>query len=430
LWSRQFGGTGDDVGRAIAIDADDNLIIVGQFRDSFTIGNTTLTSAGGRDIFVAKLAAGSGEIAWAKRFGGTGDDEQPTVVVDASNNIYVAGTFRGPVDFGGGVIQGAGNSDGFAMKLDSGGTHVWSKQIGGAGFDLARGIATQGTSVFVVGSFQQSMTVNATTVTSVGGDDAFVVQFAADGGSGWVKGFGGTGGDIAAAVTVDGAGNVVVAGRFSGTTNFGGGSVMSAGFDDAFIAKYAGGTGAYLFHKRFGGSSFDFANAVATDSSSIFVTGIFTGSVDFGGPAPLNGGTNNMYIAKFSLAGGYQWAKGFGDSATVLPHAMSVNASGDVSVAGDFCGSFTLGGPTMTSVKSCAENDHDIFAARLAGSDGSHLNSTRAGGTALDAAWGVTQSPDGRYFVVGGFQGFSEFGGQGLTSAGGYDVVVLGLAPL
>jgi hypothetical protein len=58
------------------------------------------------------------------------------------------------------------------------------------------------------------------------------------------------------------------------------------------------------------------------------------------------------------------------------------------------------------------------------------MNSTRAGGTALDVAYGVTQLTDGRFFVAGAFQGFAEFGGQGVMSNGEYDIVTLGLAPL
>jgi hypothetical protein len=52
-WARQFGGRGE--ARRIAVDATDSAYVVGWFEGEASFGSNTLTSAGGRDIFVARL---------------------------------------------------------------------------------------------------------------------------------------------------------------------------------------------------------------------------------------------------------------------------------------------------------------------------------------------------------------------------------------
>src|SRR6185295_4557305 len=126
LWVQQFGNEGEDVGHALAVDSDSNLITVGGFTGTVTFDGTGLTAAGGSDIYVAKLSSSTGQVIWAKRFGGTSDDFGLAVALDSSNNIYIAGTFQGSIDFGGGTIQSAGGSDAFVLKLTADGNYVWA----------------------------------------------------------------------------------------------------------------------------------------------------------------------------------------------------------------------------------------------------------------------------------------------------------------
>ncbi len=112
--------------------------------------------------------------------------------------------------------------------------------------------------------------------------------------------FGGTGGDFGAAIAVDGAGNVLVTGQFSGTVDFGGGALTNAGSRDIFLAKYDA-AGAHLFSQRFGDTDFDSGAAIAVDGAgNVLVTGSFEGTVDFGGGALTSAG-NDIFLAKYAL---------------------------------------------------------------------------------------------------------------------------------
>jgi hypothetical protein len=80
----------------------------------------------------------------------------------------------------------------------------------------------------------------------------------------WSKGFGGYNVDYGQVVAQDAAGNVYVTGTFSGAINLGGGSLVSAGASDIFLAKYSP-TGAYLW----GSDSAGRATIMATASASM-----------------------------------------------------------------------------------------------------------------------------------------------------------------
>ena len=127
VWAKRAGGTSTDEGHGIAVDGAGNSYVTGDFRDSATFGPgetnaTTLTSAGGDDIFVAKYEA-SGDLVWAKRAGGTSTDEGHGIAVDGAGNSYVTGDFRDSATFGPGETNAttltsasAGSADIFVAK--------------------------------------------------------------------------------------------------------------------------------------------------------------------------------------------------------------------------------------------------------------------------------------------------------------------------
>ncbi|MCW5804125.1 MAG: hypothetical protein KIT31_17260 [Deltaproteobacteria bacterium] len=434
LWAVQFGGGEGDVGQGLAIDSAGDIIAVGFFTATVEFGTTTLTSAGSSDIYVVKLAAATGSVLWAKQFGGVNGEAANRVALDASDNIYVFGSISGPVDFGAGPVPYSGFSDCLLLKLSSSGAFEWARTFGGVGVDNAFDVAARGDVVAVTGGFRNTMTIDTTTLTSAGLSDAYVAVFGFDGTARWAKGMGAGSLDLGLAVAIDASGDVIVGGRFTNTVDFGGGPLTSAGNFDAFLARYAGATGAHLFSRRFGSTGADQVAVVRVDSNNqIYIVGAFTGTVDFGGATPLTATTSSLnatdiFVAKYSLAGAHLWSRAFGGSDDELANAATVNASGDIAIVGSFCGTISFGGPSISSASTCPSDD--VFAARLSGADGSHIASARVGGAANEEGHGVAESADGRFYVTGQFEGFADFGREAFTSRGGLDAFVLGLAPL
>jgi len=133
LWVEQAGGTDIDIGRAIATDGSGNSIVTGEFSGTATFGDTTLTSDGSNDIFIAKYD-GDGNFLWVEQAGGTDIDIGRAIATDGSGNSIVTGEFRGTATFGDTTLTSVGSSfDIFIAKYDGDGNFLWVVQAGGLG---------------------------------------------------------------------------------------------------------------------------------------------------------------------------------------------------------------------------------------------------------------------------------------------------------
>lgn len=162
LWAKSMGGTGDDEATGVAVDGSGNVYAVGSFQNTvdFDPGPKTLnkTSAGSSDIFVTKLTS-SGDLAWVRIFGSSSHDHGYGLVVDATGNTSVTGTFRLTVDFDPGsgthALVSNGGGDIFVTKL---GTRPFCRGI------LATIVGTEGPDVIHGTEFRD-------VIMGLGGDD-------------------------------------------------------------------------------------------------------------------------------------------------------------------------------------------------------------------------------------------------------------------
>jgi hypothetical protein len=119
---------------AIAIDKDGNRILVGTFAGYMDVAGTRLESAGGTDIFVAKIKP-DGTAAWPpRRYGGPMDDAGTGAAVDGDGNIIIAGSFQGELSLGAQRLAPKFRSPElhalFVAKLDPFGKELWLRQVG------------------------------------------------------------------------------------------------------------------------------------------------------------------------------------------------------------------------------------------------------------------------------------------------------------
>ncbi len=303
LWSRQFGAPVvsaivTQAGTSVAIDHHGNIVLTGMFESTADFGTGPLTSAGQGDIFLAKYT-GAGTTLWARRFGGLYADVGYGVAVDAADNIVVTGTYYGPTDFGGGALPSA-SFDAFLAKFAPTGAHVWSKHFGGTLGDEGHGVAVDAAgNVFVTGIFQNTADFGGGPFTSLGGNDIFLAKYGPAGDHVWSKAFGSTSSfDAGNAVAVDSPGNVVLAGFFSRTVDFGTGALTSLGTKEAFVARWTG-AGVPQWSARYGSTSIDAADAVTVDASGAAIAcGTFNGTVDFGAGSLTSVGDFEAFVLK------------------------------------------------------------------------------------------------------------------------------------
>ncbi len=151
--------------------------MTGSFSGAVNLGGNTLTSAGPADIFVVKLGP-DGSHVWSKSYGDSNAQSGAAIAVDEAGNVLLTGSFSGAVNFGGGTL-GAIGSDAFALKLGPDGAHRWSHRHGDQSAQTGRGIAADSAgNVFVAGSFSGAADFGDITLTSAGNSDAFVAAYA------------------------------------------------------------------------------------------------------------------------------------------------------------------------------------------------------------------------------------------------------------
>jgi hypothetical protein len=313
IGSKSFGSANTDMANAVATDGSGNVYVTGFFEGSANFGGATLTSPFGTDldVFIAKYSS-AGAHAWSKNFPNTGNDEGSSIAVDSSGNVALAGWFTNGINFTGGAVQAftpptlfARNSvsDGFLARFDTNGNHIWSRQIGNDNVeDHAKGVAVDASgNVIVTGYVMGATDFGGGSVAIVGNANGYVAKYSAVAGVlSWVKLFAGTNtNSYGNAVKVDGSGNVLVAGSFSVTVDFGGASLTAVGAGDGFAAKYSS-TGGLSWARGFGGSGSDQLVGVADSSGDPVAVGYFNGSGNFGGTTLTSAGAADVVVTRMS----------------------------------------------------------------------------------------------------------------------------------
>ncbi len=190
----QAGGDYDDVGENIALDRLGRCLVTGSFSATASFGDTTLTAAGGRDIFIAKYDE-NGQLLWAERAGGTDvhGDVGRSIATDPSGNSLVTGWFWGTATFGDTTLTTTGDVSAFIAKYDGNGHLLWAKRPGGTDTHVGEGIATDGSgNSLITGYFFGSAVFGDTTLNSAGGTDVFIAKYNGDGNPLWAERAGGT----------------------------------------------------------------------------------------------------------------------------------------------------------------------------------------------------------------------------------------------
>jgi Secretion system C-terminal sorting domain/Beta-propeller repeat len=253
----------------------------------------------------------------------------------------------------------------------------------------------------------------------------------------WAKSLGGNKSDYSASIAIDGSNNVYTTGYFLGTADFnpgaGAANLISTGQSDIYISKLDA-SGNFLWAKRIGGNSYDDATGIAIDGSgNIYITGHFSGTVDFdpgAGTSNLTStGDYDIFICKLDQSGNFLWAKRIGNNNGDYSWGIVIDAMDNSYITGQFFGTVDFNPGPGTANKS-SSGSYDFFILKLDAS-GNYLWANSLGGLNPDVAYAVTVDAAGNVFTTGGFNGSVDFdpgaGAFTLSSSGSEDVFVLKL---
>ncbi|HNU34567.1 MAG TPA: T9SS type A sorting domain-containing protein, partial [Bacteroidia bacterium] len=357
LWSKSFGGnnTSNNIesGGILAIDNTNNcLYYSGAFYGSITIDAFNITSSGGLDIFIAKFDL-SGNCIWLKKAGSPFDDRPAASTLDANGNIYFTGvlgnngtfetyslnkgTFLSMLDPSGNILWaqyqfeggspsklivvnsailmcgftnndtliidatnfiGNDNIDCFLAKTDLNGNIITAKRFGGKRSQYASDFEIDSNGdIYLNGFFDDSLSVDATTLSNNGKYDFFLGRFDSNFNSQWIRQSNATGNAGAKSNNIikDIDGKFYISGQFSGNASFGSFNVSTSNPNDYFIARFDDGGGCI------GVRHFGFAVAARSEidnNGDIIVSGTFSNTINIGSTFLTSHGGGDMFFAK------------------------------------------------------------------------------------------------------------------------------------
>ncbi len=155
-YATYLGGTAEDDGYAVAVDASGNAYVTGQTKSTDFPSAKPLqaSNGGGFDAFVTELSP-TGTLLYSTYIGGSADDSGNAIAVDGAGDVFIAGgtgssnfPTQGPLQSFQGVV------DAYVLELNpTGSALTYSTFLGGTGSDVATGLAIDADgSAYIVGS--------------------------------------------------------------------------------------------------------------------------------------------------------------------------------------------------------------------------------------------------------------------------------------
>ena len=420
-WGGAFGGVGEDVVRAMAVDDEGNIYTTGYFTDTSDLDPTENTdnreSNGFFDIFIQKVNT-EGNLVWARTFGGTFFDYGTGVEADDDGNVYITGVFQETVDFDPGEgtfeLTSNGSEDIFALKLDSDGDFVWAVGMGSPFYEEPVSVGVDGLgNVYVGGYFSNTIDFDpgegVTNINTNGGQDIFVVKLDQDGNFLLAGGLGGPEQDLCLGMDVSSGGDVYLTGAFNETADFdpGPGEQLrtSLGNFDGFITKL-NALGEHSYTVTFGGTDSDIAWDVALDAQgNAYAAGGFRGQFQSGFDVPPDAvGSEDVFVVKVNPFGAIEWARALQGDDFQQAYDVNTDPFGNGVIAGYFANEMDFDpGEGEEIVTAISTEPFDGFVSVLS-SNGEYVYGGGFGGSNFVEHHGVDTDSEGNIYLSAGFQ--------------------------
>jgi hypothetical protein len=421
-WSQGLIGHGYKAPFNVGVDKDGNIAIAGVFEDTLDLGGGELKadmSLMKKDVFIGKLDAAGGYL-WSKKLGDAADQSVYGFASDRDGNVLVTGYSETAIAF-----EGATLKESFLLKLGPDGELLWS--LPHAGYMAVDGEGN----IVLAGGFEGTFTYEDKVLTSNGERDVFISKFDPSGKLLWAVSAGGAGSEYLHQVAVDGAGNIAVAGQYSGVADLGSGPLPPGTTDTnqrAFVAKFDK-DGVAQWSRSYSGDEVKLRVLSADNAGNTVFTAFLLGSVDFGGGhvetearavlTKLGPGGETLFVERY-----------FGDPSSQYAHpayaaGVAFDAEDNMLVLGQFDMNTDLGEGYALKDDGAA-----VFVAKYDPQGKVIWGMTPGGGYAFDGTSGISADPLGGVVVTGLYDSWVDFGGKPLyRNPGEPEIFLARLAP-
>jgi len=424
VWGTYFGGANVDNGFDCSLLPNGNVVMISRTTSPTNIATTgayQTNLAGDIDAYIACFNPDGG-LVWSTYYGGQYDDQPACCCSDQSGNIYMGGVTKSPTGIATpGVFQPGYfgmKFNGYLTKFSSAGMRIWGTYTGGDNTGLGdSGVNDcscdpQG-NVFVVGSTASNYNISTPGAfqfaRNTGNlDDGYIQEFSADGQRLWGTYYGGPSLDAMSSVSSDESGHVFVLGRTyssTGIASTGAYQTTISGSTDLYISLFQN-TGEQLWGSYFGGEGMEYTGyphgCKISSSGDLYFVGNTNSTTGISTPGGFmiyfQGGTQDGFIAKFSMAGSRIWGTYYGGPDNDALVACDVNSSGKVLVAGTSTSSGYLVSPAAYQLLN--RGNGDAVLAKF-GQTGQELWGTFYGGTLGEWGSACIFGPDDAIYLCG-----------------------------
>ncbi len=406
IYSTLVGGGSRDVAFSLAVDAQGAAYITGQTSSRLFPVSVPGSLRGTTDAFVVKLNPAGTQRLYSVYYGGSGNDTGWDIEVDAQGRAVFSGTTDSTNLPRQNAFQNVfgGDRDAFAVRLNETGGLIYATYIGGTDLENGFGVASapDGTA-YVTGETRSSdFLVNAPDAPR-GGRDAFVVKISPTGSRLYSQVIGGPGIEGGSDIAVDAASNVYVAGGSSRdfpSTRVEG--IIGSPSDAIFFSLDP--TGAPRFSLRMGGSGIEEFFRVSVDTNGEIYLAGFTNSTNFPVRKPIQasygGGEWDATAVKLSAMGAPLYATYLGGSKGDVAYGGALGGDKTFYVTGR---TESSNFPTRPNAHQSffGGGTQDAFLSRVSASGSELLESTYLGGTATDEGYNVKLDGSGGVYVAG-----------------------------
>ncbi len=375
------GSTGDDRGYGIAVDSNGNAYVSGvtSSTDFPMVDAFQPVNAGAKDAFICKLAPTGDSLIYSSYLGGSSDDVGVDIAVDANGSAYVTGnTVSSDFNLSTTPYDNSldGTKDAFAAKLTPDGSALdYSTYLGGGAVDAGVSIALD-----VYGRAYVNGYTSSNDFPTLGGydsiynggtqfGDAFITCLNTAGESLVYSTFlGGSNDDVGLAIAIDDAGNAYVTG-YTYSSDFpyvNAYDSMHNGVFDGFVSKLYSSGDSLIYSTFLGGALGDFGSGIAVDQlGEVCVVGN-TPSDDFPMVDPYDGSFNGNYdvfVAYVTVSGdSLIYSTYLGGFSNEFVYGVVVDTSQTAYFVG-YTSSTDF--PTLNPIQDSLAGGYDVFVTKM-----------------------------------------------------------------
>ncbi|WP_367768416.1 T9SS type B sorting domain-containing protein [Flavobacterium sp. WC2421] len=308
LWQKTIGGNSFDH-LTSAKETKDGGYILGGYSSSGISGEKTQNSRGQDDYWVVKLDKNR-NIIWDKTYGGSGVDRLTSIIQTVDGGYLMGGSSDSNIS-GDKTENSKGNLDMWIIKIDASGNIMWQKTFGGDNSDWVQSLLKTADGGYLLAGSSNSNISGDKTQNSRGGGDYWVLKIDSLGTIVWQKTIGGNNGDYLKSIIATSDGNYILGG--DSFSNISGDKTENTlnNSNDVWILKL-NDFGQILWQKNIGANDTEVFADIRMTSDNGFILGIMSYSGISGYKTEASRGDRDYWIVKLDAAGQFEWDKTVG----------------------------------------------------------------------------------------------------------------------